>query len=47
MLLCLQCYWSYAFRGELQMVDTLSEVGHRQLLEFYVELFPTGDPAPS
>jgi hypothetical protein len=44
-LLCLRCYWSYAFRGETQMVDALSDIGHRQLLEFYIELFPAGDPA--
>lgn len=43
-LVCLQCYWAYLFRGETTMVEALSEVGHRRLAQFYVELFPDSDP---
>lgn len=44
-LVCLQCYWAYFFRGESRTVEVLSKVGHRQLAEFYGELFPGNDPA--
>ena len=43
-LVCLECYWAYFFRDETKMVEALSEVGHRRLAEFYVELFPGSDP---
>jgi hypothetical protein len=43
-LVCLQCYWAYFFRGETRMVEALSETGHRQLAEIYVELFPGNNP---
>lgn len=43
-LVCLQCYWAYFFRGETRMVEALSEAGHRQLAGIYVELFPGQDP---
>ena len=43
-LVCLQCYWVYFFNVETKMMEALSQVGHRQLSEFYVELFPGSDP---
>lgn len=43
-LVCLRCYWAYFFRGESRMVEALSEAGHRQFAEIYVELFPGNDP---
>ena len=43
-LVCLQCYWAYLFRGKIRMVEALSEVGHGQIAEMYAELFPGNDP---
>ena len=43
-LVCLQCYWAYFFRGKSLMIEALSEAGHDQLAEIYVELFPGNDP---
>jgi|SRR5215468_6502064 len=43
-LVCLRCYWAYFFRGETRMVEALSEAGHRQFAEIYVELFPDSNP---
>jgi hypothetical protein len=43
-LVCLQCYWAYFFRGETRMAEALSEAGHRQLAEIYGELFPGNNP---
>ncbi len=43
-LVCLQCYWIYFFRGETRMTETLSKAGQHRLSALYIELFPDGNP---